>query len=54
MTQLIGKACESSELLTFDGECKAGVTAATKIRVDPRGQCVGDVHACLPGHGKAT
>ena len=52
--RLIGKAGKSSELLALDGERKSGVTAATKIRINPCHECVGSVHTCLPGHGKAT
>jgi hypothetical protein len=54
MTGLIGKASKSLELLAFDGKCKSGLPTARKIRINPRGECVGAVHTCLPGHGKAT
>jgi hypothetical protein len=54
MTGLIGKASKSLELLAFDGQYESGLPTARKIRINPRSECVGAVHTCLPGHGKAT
>jgi hypothetical protein len=54
MTDLLGKGGESLELLTVDIQCKTRLPPAREVGINPRAECVGAVHVCLPGHGMAT